>query len=72
MAYYGCVCKYCYISIDFKQMLDTFNYCIDFLDNHNQKPAVVASFAFEQIKDVCVTLDSESVNGKILSHFHKI
>lgn len=58
-----------YISPDFfsnypteKTMRDIF----EFLDNHSLKPAIGASFAFEQIKDACVALDSGSVNGKIV------
>ncbi len=45
-----------------KTMRDIF----EFLDNHSLKPAIGASFAFEQIKDACVALDSGSVNGKIV------
>lgn len=45
-----------------KTMRDIFG----FLDEHNVKPAIGASFAFEQIKDACMALDSGSVNGKIV------
>lgn len=45
-----------------KTMRDIF----EFLDNHGLKPAIGASFAFEQIKDACAALDSGSVNGKIV------
>ncbi len=48
-----------------KTMRDIF----EFLDNHSLKPAIGASFAFEQIKDACVALDSGSVNGKIVVSF---
>lgn len=37
-----------------------------FLDQQNLKPAIGASFAFEQIRDACMALDSGSVNGKIV------
>lgn len=45
-----------------KTMRDIFR----FLDKHNLKPAIGASFAFEQIKDACMAFDSGSVNGKIV------
>lgn len=45
-----------------KTMRDIF----EFLDKHGLKPAVGAVFAFEQIKDACMALDSGSVNGKIV------
>ncbi len=37
-----------------------------FLDEHSLKPAIGASFAFEQIRAACMALDSGSVNGKIV------
>ena len=43
-----------------KTMRDIFG----FLDEHSLKPAIGASFAFEQIRAACMALDSGSVNGK--------
>ncbi len=45
-----------------KTMRDIFG----FLDEHSLKPAIGASFAFEQIRAACMALDSGSVNGKIV------
>ncbi len=45
-----------------KTMRDIFG----FLDKHSLKPAIGASFAFEQIRNACMALDSGSVNGKIV------
>ena len=39
---------------------------LGFLDEHNLKPIIGANFAFEQIRDACMALDSGSVNGKIV------
>lgn len=45
-----------------KTMQDIFG----FLDKHSLKPAIGASFAFGQIRNACMALDSGSVNGKIV------
>ena len=45
-----------------KTMRDIFR----FLDEHSLKPAIGASFVFEQIRNACMALDSGSVNGKIV------
>ncbi len=45
---------------------ETMRDIFEFLDKHNLKPAIGAIFAFEQIKDACMALDSGSVNGKIV------
>lgn len=37
-----------------------------FMDKHGLKPTVGAVYAFEQIRDACMALDSGSVNGKIV------
>lgn len=45
-----------------KTMRDIFG----FLDKHSLKPAIGASFVFEQIRNACMALDSGSVDGKIV------
>ena len=45
-----------------KTMRDIF----EFLDKHSLKPAIGAGFAFGQIRNACMALDSGSVNGKIV------
>lgn len=37
-----------------------------FLDQHSLTPLVGATFAFEQIREACIALDSGKVNGKIV------
>ena len=45
---------------------ETMRDIFEFLDQHNLKPDIGATFAFEQIRDACMALDSGSVNGKIV------
>jgi len=45
---------------------ETMRDIFEFLDKHNLKPDIGATFAFEQIKAACMALDSGSINGKIV------
>lgn len=45
---------------------ETMRDIFEFLDKNSIKPAIGANFAFEQIQNACMALDSGSVNGKIV------
>ncbi|MCR5624046.1 MAG: zinc-binding dehydrogenase [Lachnospiraceae bacterium] len=38
----------------------------DFMDEHELKPLIGATFEFEKIREACMALDSGSINGKIV------
>lgn len=37
-----------------------------FMDEHQLKPLIGATYRFEDIRDACIALDSGKVNGKIV------
>lgn len=46
-------------------MQDIFNF-MDFMDAHQLRPLIGATYDFENIGAACIALDSGKVNGKII------